>query len=521
MNNPTMPCPRILRAAFVGSLGLLATPPSPAWAEHGFDPSFADEGVLLDTFSTVDGASARYGGKHAVLPNGDIVTAGIVRLANDTIAPFWNIGLVRYTPQGWIRPWPGFASPYYWDFQYYVVYPNLANGGSGDARIESVEDIAYAEGKIYVLVTRAFSISPSDRDAAIVVFNEDGTFQQNLSVILSSSEEYARALDVSVTNLVSKPVTVSILAERYAPGPRLVVAKYNLGTNGLLAADGGFNGGVPLEVPISTSCAGSNLCNIYAGDIARPTRNFPGDGMPIYVVGSVQRNGADWDYVATRITANGTLDTSFGFGGVRYIPFDQPGSDRGDYAYRLAIDSGLPGLTFDTLYIGGNVSRSCKGGIGVAAITDDGNDLGGFGASGRVVHGGSSETGTICAQDASLFIGDLVRNGNELAMAGTMQGPDPGGTVRVDGGLLRVDAVNGNLRGLARLPFEVVGTRIGDGRLRGISHDGMGRYLVTGDLSNVPFGLNSLYVSAAVFPADRIFADGFDRAVQTQSQTQP
>ncbi|HNR91306.1 MAG TPA: hypothetical protein PKO41_02665, partial [Dokdonella sp.] len=261
------------------------------------------------------------------------------------------------------------------------------------------------------------------------------------------------------------------------------------------------------------ACAGSDFCNMYAGDVARPTRSFPGDGMPIYVVGSVQRSGADWDYLVTRINPNGTLDTSFGFGGARYIPFDQPGSDRGDFAYRLVIDSGLPGLTFDTLYVAGNVHRSCKDGIGVAAISDDGNDLVGFGTNGRIVHGGSSESGTICAQDASLAIGDLVRNGNELAMAGTMQGPDQGGTLRVDGGLLRVDATNGSQRGLARLPFVVVGTPVGDGRLRGISHDRMGRYLVTGDLSNVPFGLGSLYVSAAVAPSDRIFANGFDRSV--------
>ncbi|MBN8480434.1 MAG: hypothetical protein J0L88_02465 [Xanthomonadales bacterium] len=510
------------RVALAGLLCLIASLAMPARADYSFDPGYAGgDGFLLDSFSTDGGAAARYGGKHAVLPNGDIVMAGIVRLANDTIAPFWNIGLVRYTPQGWARPWSGFASPYYWDFQYYVVYPNLANGGSGDARIESVEDIAYAAGKIYVLVTRAFSTSPSDHDAAIVVFNEDGTFQQNLSVILSSAEEYARALDVTVTNLAAKPVTVSILAERYAPGPRLVVAKYNLGTNGLLAADAGFNGGAPLEVPISTACAGTNLCNIYAGDIARPTRNFPGDGMPIYVVGSVQRAGADWDYVATRINSNGSLDSTFGFGGARYIAFDEPGSDRGDFAYRLAIDSGLPGFTFDTLFIAGNVRRSCKDGIGVAAITDDGNDLGGFGSNGRVVHAGSSETGTICEQDASFYIGDLVKNGNELAMAGTMQGPDPGNVVRIDGGLLRVDAVNGSLRDIARLPIGVSGTRLGDARLRGISHDGMGRYLVTGDLSNVPFGFGSLYVSAGVFPADRIFADGFDRAVEIQSQSRP
>jgi len=485
-----------------------------ACAEYGFDPDWnGDDMFYIDTLATIDGQSSRYGGKHAVLPNGDIVMAGVVRLADDTIAPFWNIGLVRYSPEGFVRPWTASSSPYFWHFQEYVIYPNLPNGGTGDTKIESVEDIAYAEGKIYVLVTRQFSTSPADRDAALVVFNEDGSFQQNLSVILSNVNEYARGIDVAVTNLAAKPVTVTILAERYAPGPRLVVAKYNLGSNGLLAVDSGFNGGVPLLVPVTTACVGSDFCNMYAGDIERPERVFPSDGMPIYVVGSVQRNGADWDYAAVKINPNGTVDTNFGFGGVRYVAFDQAGSDRGDFGYRLDIDSGLPGLTLDTLYISGNVHRSCKDGIGVVALDGDGDDLAGFGTSGRIVHGGSSETGTICDQDASLYVGDLVKNGNELAMAATIASLDQGGTQLVDGALLRVDATTGNARGLARLPAASDSLRLGDARPRGISHAGMGRYLVTGDITNVPFGVGTAYISAAVIPSDRIFADGFDRGV--------
>jgi hypothetical protein len=498
-----------LFVCFAMSVGAIAR------AEHGFDPGYnGGDGFLIDTIATIDGQSARYGGKHAVLPNGDIVMAGVVRLSNDTIAPFWNIGLVRYDHQGRVRPWSGIDGPYFWHFKEYVVYPNLANGGTGDAKIESVEDIAYADGRIFVLVTRAFSLSPADRDAAIVVFDEEGTFQQNISVILTNVDEYARGLDVKETGLAAKPVAVTILAERYAPGPRMVIAKYNLGSNGLLAVDSGFNGGVPLVAPITTACVGSDLCNVYAGDIERPERVFGGDGMPIYVIGSVQRNGADWDYAAVKITANGTLDTSFGFGGVRYIAFDQAGSDRGDFGYRLDIDPGLPGLTLDTLFIGGNVHRSCKDGIGVVALDGDGDDLAGFGTSGRIVHGGSSETGTICEQDASLYVGDLVLNGNELAMAGTIASLDQGGVLRVDGALLRVDASSGSLRGLARLPAEFPGfARLGDGRLRGISHAGMGRYLLTGDLTNVPFSVGTAYFSAAAFPSDRIFASGFDRGV--------
>lgn len=502
------------RAVLAWLAGLMTLAFADAHAEYGLDPSYnTGQGFYIDTFMTLDGQSARFGGKHAVLPNGEIVMAGVVRLSNDTIAPFWNIGLVRYKPDGAIRAWPGPDGPYFWSSREYVVYPNLPNGGTGDTRIESVEDIAYAEGRIYVLVTRAFSVSPLDRDAAIVVFKEDGSFQQNLSVILSSVDEYARALDVQVTNLVAKPVVVTVLAERYAPGPRMVVAKYNLGSNGLLAVDGGFNGGSPLQVPITTACVGASQCNVYAGDIERPARVFGGDGMPIYVVGSVQRNGTDWDYAAAKINPNGTLDTSFGFGGVRYVAFDEPGSDRGDFGYRLDIDSGTPGLSLDTLFIAGNVQRSCKDGIGVVALTSEGGDIAGFGSNSRIVHGGSTETGAICEQDASLYVGDLVHNGNELAMAGTIASLDQGGIQRVDGALLRIEATSGNLRGLARLPAEIPGFRYGDVRLRGISHAGMGRYQLTGDITNIPFGVFNSYFSTAAIPSDRLFADGFDRNI--------
>ncbi len=235
MNRDRRGLARRARFLAVGTILLGAGLASTAQADHGLDPTyFPSLGYFVDIFATVSGQSARYGGKHAVLPNGDIVVAGIVRLENDTIAPYWNIGLVRYSPQGYPRLWTGSGGPYFHNFNQYVLYPNLTNGGTGDALIESVEDIAYAEGKIYVLVTRVFG--GVERDAAVVVFNEDGTFQQNLSVIASTANEYARALEVTVTGITAKPVTLTVLAERYAPLARMVVTKLNLGSNGLLSA---------------------------------------------------------------------------------------------------------------------------------------------------------------------------------------------------------------------------------------------------------------------------------------------
>jgi hypothetical protein len=483
---------------------------TPLHAEYGFDPNFAGNYVTT-YFDTLGGPASSRGSKHATLPGGDIVVAGRMRLTGDTtLSPFFNIGLVRYSRQGIRQRWEGTTGPYFWANRDYVVYPNLSNGGSGDTRIESVDDVAYADGRIYVLVTRQYSATPLDRDVALVVFNEDGTFHQSLNVILSSADEVARAIDVKLTGFVAKPVSVSVIAERRVPGPRMVVGKVAVDGSGVLAPDGAFNGGVPVQVPIGTSCAGAPQCNVIAGDLARPFRIFGGDAMPIYVVGAVQRNGADWDYAVAKLAANGTLDASFGLGGVRYVPFDQPGSDLGDFAWAIHVDSVSGPFASDTLTVAGNVRRSCKDGIGVVALTGDGLDLAGFGSNGRIVHGGSAETGTICAQDAAHYASDIARQGNELAIAGTTEVLDQGGTLRTDGALLRIDVGNGSRRGLDGFALFANGES-GSSRLRGVLPAGMGRYTLSGegDVS----GFISLYVTTRVEPSDRLYADGFDEFV--------
>ncbi len=98
------------------------------------------------------------------LPGGDVVTAGLVRLDNDPIAPHWNVGLVRTSPGGVRQVWSG-SGPYFHAGNQYVVYPNLVNGGSGIATIRKIADFAYANGRLYVLVRSRFSADPPDHDA--------------------------------------------------------------------------------------------------------------------------------------------------------------------------------------------------------------------------------------------------------------------------------------------------------------------------------------------------------------------
>jgi len=290
----------------------------------------------------------------------------------------------------------------------------------------------------------------------------------------------------------------------------MVVAKFDVGSNGFLAADTGFNGGAALQLPITASCEGSVSCNTTAGDLVRPTRLVGGDAMPMYVVGAVQRSGTDWDFLAAKVLANGTLDSAFGVGGVRYIPFDEPGSDRGDFAWSVTVDSGLVGVN-DVVYIAGNVPRSCRSGVGFVALTSSGLDLGSFGSSGRVVHGGSTETGAVCAQDSAHYATQIVKQGNELALAGVAEGVDAGGNGVTDGLLVRVDAGTGALRSLSNLPAinPSTGERLGRTRLWGITPYGNNQYMVSGEITDGAGGTNA-FVSARLQPADRIFFDGVD-----------
>ncbi len=480
---------------------------SPAHAEYGFDPGY-NENYVIDTFGSINGNAFREGRKLVTLPNGDIVVAGRMRLNNDTIQPYSNIGLVRYDRNGGRVTWPSTSGPYFWTSSQYVVYPNLPNGGSGDVTIEFVNDIAYADGKIYVLATRRFA-GGSDRDVALFAFNEDGTFRQTLTVIGSAASEVGRAIDVNATNLLAKPVTVTILAER--DPRRMVVAKAAEDSNGILSLDASFNGGAPLEVTVTAGCPGFAQCNLIPVDLARGSRSS-GDDMPIYVTGAIQRSAivTDWDFFAMQIDSSGVVDTSFGLGGLRVVAFDQPGSANGDYPSALWVENRSQFGSDDHLIIAGNINRSCKTGIGIARLKGNGDDEPGFGIDGRAAYGGSTEIGTICEQEPAHFANDITLQGNEIAVAGETQYPDQGGTILTDGALLRVDAISGEQRGLVALPQILQGNRAGTSRLFGISNAGGNRYSVSGEGNSIPYGLPTLYISARVWPSDTIFVDGFE-----------
>ena len=498
------------RLIFAAVLVCAALIPLPAFAQavpYDFEPAY-NPNYVIDTFSNQGGTVARReGGKLVRLPNGDIVVAGRMRLVNDTLGEFFNIGLVRYNKNGLRVAWSGTTGPYFHADRQYVIFPNLPNGGSGDAKIESVDDIAYADGKIYLLVTRQFQASPLDRDIEVYVFNEDGTFVQNAGAIGSSVDEIGKALDVTVTNILVKPVVVTVLAERNFQ--RMVVAQLAANSSGIISLDATFGSGGSTQVAVPTVlCNNASICNVMPADIARPFRAFNANAAPIYIAGAVQRGGTDWDFLAVKLDSDGAPDTSFGFSGAQAPTFDRPGGDNGDYGTALVVD-GSSFIATDTLWIVGNVSQSCKTGIGFVKLDGNGTIDNAFGAFGRIVHGGSTAVGILCNIAFNDYAADVTLQGSDIAVAaGGRRFDSASGETIYNGVTVIANRTTGEFRSRDTHTFIAFGERAGNSTLKGIVPKGNGRYAVSGEGNGL--GVFSLYMTAVVRPADTIFSDGVD-----------
>jgi hypothetical protein len=477
-------------------------------ADYGFDPGF-NPNYTIDAFATGEnGGAFRSGERLVTLPDGDIVVAGAMRFPNDPLmSSFINVGLVRYSPSGIRKTWTGPAGPYSWFNRQYIVYPNTANGSSGDTRITYVADIGQANGKIYVLIERRYESSPFDADSSVLVFNDDGSFIEQRLVLGSTDEEWAVALDVRETGIASAPVAVTVLGNFNFSN--FAVAKFVEAPDGFLATDSTFNGGLPLTI-ILPACSFEPVCAVSPVDIVRPDRLFGLDQEPIYLLGTVSLSGTDRDMLVIKVLANGVIDTSWGLNGQRFIAYDQSNSDLSDTATALVVSSVSAHSGFDdTVWVSGTVNRSCKPGIGIAKLQPDGQFDPSFGSNGRVVYGGSIETGSICEFDTALSANAMTLQDGELAVAGTASALDQGGTERTDGMLLTVGANSASLHGIDALPLVQNGARVGDSFPYGVQNAGNGRYLVSG------FGewtgvYGSLYISARLWLADRIFANSFE-----------
>ena len=189
------------------------------------------------------------------------------------------------------------------------------------------------------------------------------------------------------------------------------------------------------------------------------------------VAGSAQRsNTGDFDFAVTRFRADGSLDTSFGSGGKRTIPFDLGGGNT-DIATAIAIDSS------GRIILAGRVSRSNNGDsdFGVTRLTSSGNLDTTFGSGGkRTVAfdlGGSNYD-----EAASVVIDSAGR----IVVAGSVQRSNTGD---YDFGVTRL-TTSGNLDtmfgsgGKRTIPFDLGGGK--SDRAAGVAIDSSNRIVVAG-----------------------------------------
>ncbi|MBL8300231.1 MAG: hypothetical protein JNN30_17980 [Rhodanobacteraceae bacterium] len=478
---------------------------TPAAADYGFDNGF-NPGYSIDAFAG-SWAGQREGGKLARLPDGDIVVAGRVRLDGDPVAPLWNLGLVRYDANGQRRAWPGYTGVYGHYFSQYLVYPNAPTTGATAPFIERIDDIAHAHGRLFVLVTHRPTLASLERDVAVIVFTEDGTFVEQQAVANSGADETGVALDATSTRFVAAPVAVTALVN--AEGDRLLVGRLKLNAQGDLIPDArfGYRGMSEVIVP-GFYCGADRDCMLEGADLARPSNGI-GNNAPTYIAASTRTGLDQWYPLVIKLDSLGALDGAFyrldlgglqlwGVQKVLFGPAHRPYSAK---ARALAVQR-IPTVdpNSEGIWLTAEVSLECKPGIGVAQISSRGRLNSRFGAGGTAIVGGDQVVDYRCDGAAAHVPRDMTVTA-DIAIAGETWYYDYATTAwRADGLLLRMDPATGEVRTLDVLQQQENGIVAGDSSLRGIAAAPDGRYYVSGFGSHAGYG--SLYLSARLRPLD-------------------
>ncbi|MBL8296876.1 MAG: hypothetical protein JNN30_00895 [Rhodanobacteraceae bacterium] len=499
-----------LAATALALFGLNTSAPAQS-ITYEFDPAF-NGNYSIDAFTSGENNGAeRYGVKVVRLPGGDVVTAGLVRLDNDPIAPHWNVGLVRTSPGGVRQVWSG-SGPYFHAGNQYVVYPNLVNGGSGIATIRKIADFAYANGRLYVLVRSRFSADPPDHDVQLLVFAEDGSFVNAINVLNSSADENAVALDLRETGLIATPVVIAALGT--VSGFRGAIAKYRVDASGLIQLDSSFGGGDGrIEFVLPTAECDHSDCALGVSDIAFPQGAGVGSNFPLYVAGSVQRTSStstDFDMAVLEFAADGQLDPAFDENGVRQYAFDLPNSSLADFARALVVRRSIVGGT-DTVWMAGAVAGRCTQMAGVVRLAGStGAPVNTFGPGSRVVFGTPQPSpGEPCGDPANLEPTGLITTGEEIVVGATAFLTGNAAASFTSGALATLSAETGALLSLDGLQLSDGGNLSTRSRIDGIAAgEGGRRVYVAGSGAVGPY--NSLFLTARVKPRDdTIFRNGF------------
>jgi len=402
--------------------------PTQARAAAGdLDPAFARRGVAQTDFAGTD----EYGFAVKVQRDGKIVVGG-----QSGVYPVFHAGLARYNANG-------------------KLDRSFGTGGKATAALDAggdgIQGIALqSDGKIVT----AGAVIHNNFTLAFITgrFNADGTldtsFGTNGSVTTTFGDQAAEGTDLALQSDGKIIVVGSSGAGSYSDLNDFALVRYNsdgsldqsFGSGGKVTTHfhGSFNTGsiawaVALQRDGKIVVGGTyvNEATPYAFALARyntngtldasfgnagvvTTRIGGGDALALGLV--VQRDGRivlagysdgeDHDFTLACYNSNGSLDTTFGTGGITTTNFS---TNSDDIAYALAVQRD------GTLLVGGRVGEYPVFDFGVARYTSGGQLDQSFGVGGKVTTDlGNDELGYGIAvqRDGKILLSGAAFNGS-------------------------------------------------------------------------------------------------------------
>jgi uncharacterized delta-60 repeat protein len=315
----------------------------------GLDESFGQSGLVTTALSGTDDEAHGM----AVLPDGRAVLAGEARPDARSLRGF---ALVRYLPNG--APDPNFGR----GGRVFTAFSE--SWGSGARAVTAQPD-----GRL-VAVGYARHPERAHDTFAVARYNSDGSldtsFGEGGGVITAvDAQTGAGRNDIARAVALDRNGRIVVVGETGGAFKDIAVVRYN--PDGTLDTSFGDGGGVV------TDLGGNDGANAVAVQL---------DGR-IVVGGSGWRQGSGAeDFVVVRYNPDGTLDASFGAGGVATTDF-RGGSDRGE---SLVVEPDGRIVVGGVAQLGGGCSpRACERyGLAVARYTSDGRPDASFGDGGKV-----------------------------------------------------------------------------------------------------------------------------------------
>jgi uncharacterized delta-60 repeat protein len=375
-NYVTLSLALIFSATLLTSIAVWAAPP-PGNNDADLDPTFDGDGIITTSINELN-----FGNDLAIQSDGKIVVIGT------TFTTSQDFAVTRYNPNGSLDTTFGSGG---------IVTTSFGNSATANAVAIS------SDGKIVV----AGNLSVNGTSEILVVrYNADGSLDSSFGsggIVSTLIQDLASAEDVVLQSngkIVVTGNTLSLGGPAGAPTvASLLLARYN--SDGSL--DNSFDGDGVFLAPSSL-----NSKPQFGHAVA-----LQSDGK-IVAGGQGLSGGSSIDFVVVRCNSNGSLDTSFGTGGVVFTNLN----DQRDVINDLAIQSD------GKIVVAGTTNNQDFNIVGaIARYNTDGSLDTSFGSNGIIA-------ATITATDFENFNGVTLQTDGKIVVAGDIE-PGTGTAIEV------------------------------------------------------------------------------------------